>query len=165
MSDDSQRHPPSPPASAPEADAPLGDWFRLFTEIGILAQLSAAAFEEAMPGWLISHFSVVQHLMQRGDGVTPLALARAFQVPKTTMTHTLKTLEARGVVRLEGNPRDGRSKIVRLTDAGHAFHREALAALVPVMRDLDGADLPVGLPTEIVPILSRLREIMDGMRD
>ena len=46
-----------------------------------------------MPGWSVAHFGVVQHLIRHGGSVTPLDLARAFQQPKTTMTHTLQVLE------------------------------------------------------------------------
>ena len=53
--------------------------FGVMTEINIIAQLSAAVFEAAMPGWSLAHFSVIQHLIRRGDGCTPLELARAFQ--------------------------------------------------------------------------------------
>jgi DNA-binding MarR family transcriptional regulator len=100
--------------SGAAADTSL--YFELFNEIGILAQLSRALFEARLPkGLTVPHFSVLNHLVRLGDGKTPLALARAFQVPKTTRTHTLSGLEARGLVDLAPNPRDGRSKRVRLT--------------------------------------------------
>ncbi|MCC6007733.1 MAG: MarR family transcriptional regulator [Rhodobacteraceae bacterium] len=139
-------------------------WFSLFTEIGIIAQLSAAAFEAEMPGWLVSQFGVLQHLVLRGDGATPLELARAFQVPKTTMTHTLKLLEGRGMVTLSPNPADGRSKIVRLTPAGAAFREEAIGRLSLRMTRL--AEHP-GLadPQDLLPQLRALREVLDATRD
>ncbi len=68
--------------------------FALFNEIGIINQLAAALFESRLPpGVLVSHFSVLNHLIRVRDGATPLQLANAFQVPKTTMTHTLAGLE------------------------------------------------------------------------
>lgn len=113
------------------SDDPL---FKLLTEIGIIAQLSRTLFEARMPkGMTLPHFSVVNHLVRLGDGQTPLALARAFQVPKTSMTNTLSGLESRGLVRLEANPDDGRSKCVRLTDEGRRFRAAAIAALGPDM--------------------------------
>ena len=94
-------------------------YFRLFNEIGILAQLSRAVFEARLPGgMLVSHFAVLNHLIRVEDGRTPRELARAFQVPKTTMTHTLAGLESAGYVRMKPNAEDGRSKRVWITPAG-----------------------------------------------
>jgi hypothetical protein len=70
--------------------------FPLFNEIGIIEQLSRARFEARLPqGVTGPHFSVLNHLMRVADGRTPLELARAFQVPKTTLSHTLGAGETR----------------------------------------------------------------------
>ncbi len=56
-------------------------------------------FEARLPkGMLVSHFSVLNHLIRMADGRTPLELARAFQVAKTIVTHTLTTLEKHGLI-------------------------------------------------------------------
>ena len=69
---------------------PLELSFGLFNEIAKIDQLSRAAMNAKLPdGFLTSHFGVLNHLMNVHDGRTPLKLARAFQVPKTTMTHTI----------------------------------------------------------------------------
>ena len=74
-------------------------YFRFFNEIGIISQLSRTMMDMRLPeGVNTSHFSVLNHLIRVQDGRTPLALARAFQVPKTTMTHTLAGLEKLGFV-------------------------------------------------------------------
>ena len=65
----------------------LGLYFVFFNEIGIIEQLIRNLLEKKLPkGFLISHFSVLNHLIRVKDGQTPLVIARAFQVPKTTMT-------------------------------------------------------------------------------
>ena len=80
-------------------------YFSFFNEIGIIAQLSRAAMEVRLPnGLTLPHFSVVNHLTRVRDGQTPLALAKAFQVPKTTMTHTLAGLLKHGFVDMRPNP-------------------------------------------------------------
>lgn len=140
-------------------------YFELFNEIGIIHQLSGALFEARLPkGMLVSHFSVLNHLVRVKDGQTPLALARAFQVPKTTMTHTLSGLERAGLVGMRPNPEDGRSKRVWITDAGRRFREEAIAALAP-----DVADIAVAFPpertAEALPHLTALRKILDEGRD
>jgi hypothetical protein len=66
-------------------------YFRLFNEIGIIEQLSRARFEARLPqGVTVPHFSVLNHLIRVEDGRTPLELATAFQVPKTTSATRLR---------------------------------------------------------------------------
>ena len=97
-------------------------YFRLFNEIGIIEQLARTAFEARLPpGFVVAQFSVLNHLVRVGDGRTPLAIARAFQVPKTSMTHTLSVLEREGLIEIRKNPGDGRSKLVYITGAGERF--------------------------------------------
>ena len=98
------------------------------------------------------------------DGRTPLDLARAFQVPKTTMTHTLAGLERAGLVRMAPNPDDGRSKCVWLTEAGRAFRVEAVTALLPDMAELEAA-FPLEKLGDAPEALAALRAVMDAMRD
>jgi DNA-binding MarR family transcriptional regulator len=149
---------------AERTDDALTVFFPLFNEIGIIAQLSAALFEASLPdGYLTSQFAVLNHLIRVKDGRTPLELARAFQVPKTTMTHTLGLLEKRGHIRLEVNPKDGRSKLVWLTDEGRQFRATALAAAAPDMAALARAFSPERA-AEMIPHLRALREIMDASR-
>lgn len=131
-------------------------YFELLNEIGIIAQLARAAFEARLPdGMILPHFSVLNHLIRVRDGSTPLALARAFQVPKTSMTHTLSGLEERGFIELRPNPKDGRSKCVWLTEAGRTFRETAIRSLSPELADLV-RDKPAG---EIGPVLDALRSL------
>ncbi|MEM9342495.1 MAG: MarR family transcriptional regulator [Pseudomonadota bacterium] len=139
-------------------------YFRFFNEIGIIGQLSRALFEARLPdGLLVSHFSVVNHLVRLGDGRTPLNIAQAFQVPKTTMTHTLSILEKHGFVEMVPNPDDGRSKLVKLTDAGRAFQGEAIERLGPDMLTMS-EEIPAKRIAEIVPLLEEVRQYLDANR-
>lgn len=146
----------------PDQTGPL--YFRLFNEIGILEQLSRALFEARLPlGMLISHFSVLNHLIRVEDGRTPVDLARSFQVAKTTMTHTLSGLEAQGFIDLKPNEDDGRSKRVWITPAGRAFRDDSIAMMAPEMQGLAEAFGPERV-AKIVPELEALRKIMDAQR-
>jgi DNA-binding MarR family transcriptional regulator len=138
--------------------------FQLFNEIAIIEQLSRAMIEAKMPhGILASQFAVLNHLVRVKDGRSPLELARAFQVPKTTMTHTLATLEKLGFVRQAPNPADGRSKCIWLTEAGAAFRQTTITALGADFGTL--ADrLPVSDLAAMLPTLTRLRQVLDAMR-
>ena len=139
--------------------------FQVFNEIGIIEQLSRAMFQARLPdGVLVTHFSVVNHLIRVEDGRTPLELARAFQVPKTTMTHTLAGLEKHGFVEMRPNPDDARSKRVWLTEKGRTFRDEAIASLTPDLHRLLG-DISLEELNSLLPTLTKLRMILDEARD
>jgi len=145
-------------------DAELPLYFRLFNEVGIIEQLGRARFEARLPkGVTVPHFSVLNHLMRVEDGRTPLELARAFQVPKTTVSHWLMGLEKFGWVDLKPNPDDGRSKRVWITDAGRAFREEAIAGIAPDLARIEGVLTPDEV-AELVNRLERLRKWLDANR-
>ena len=139
--------------------------FGVFTEVGILDQLSRALLETQLPKGLIApHFNVLNHLARRGDGQRPNDLARAFQVPKTSMTHTLGGLERRGLVEMRPNPTDGRSKCVWLTDTGRQLRDDVIAGLAKNNAGLI-AGFDAGKLKAILPILAELRAYLDHHRD
>lgn len=146
-------------------DPDLVTYFTFFNEIGIIGQLSGTLFQKKLPeGFLVSHFSVLNHLVRLGDAKTPLSIARAFQVPKTTMTHTLSGLEKAGMIRFAPNPQDGRSKCVMLTEAGREFRQQAIASLAPEIAEL-AKTLPAERIASILPVLQEVRTLMDKARD
>ena len=139
--------------------------FGFFNEVGIINQLATRQLESKLPGGLlISHFGVINHLMRLGDGRTPLQIATAHQVPKTTMTHTLAGLKKAGLIEFAPNPSDARSKCVILTEAGRAFHAQAIGAIVPEFQSLL-SDIPAEEFAAALPFLQRLRAYMDAARD
>lgn len=146
----------------PEDQTPL--YFRLFTEIGIINQLATTLLESRLPdGLLAPHFGVLNHLVRVRDGGTPLELARAFQVPKTTMTHQIGVLERKGLVVLAPNADDGRSKRVWLTDEGRAVRERTVLAFGDVFARL--AEItPHGDVAELLPRLERIRRHLDEAR-
>jgi DNA-binding MarR family transcriptional regulator len=140
-------------------------YFGFFNEIGIIAQLSRALMEARLPeGLILPHFSVLNHLVRVGDGATPQKLARAFQVPNTTMTHTLAGLEKHGFVEMRRNPKDGRSKCVWLTAAGKRFREEAIASLDPDLAMLAKQTKKREI-AELTEKLAEIRKILDAYRD
>ncbi len=148
--------------SAPDL---TGLYFELFNEIGIISQLSRASFEARLPdGMVLPHFSVINHLIRVQDGRTPLQLARAFQVPKTSMTHTLAGLEKRGLIEMRANPKDARSKQVWLTEAGRSFRQDAIASLMPDVAEISDTFTPDEL-SGLIERLETLRKRLDAARD
>lgn len=143
----------------------LPHYFKLFNEIGIIEQLSRTFLEAQLPDGLIApHFSVLNHLIRVKDGQTPLVLARAFQVPKTSMTHTLAGLEKRRLVEMRPNPKDARSKQVWLTEDGQRVRDETIARLGPEFISV-GQAIPPEKVQAVLPILEELRIYLDKARD
>ncbi len=62
-------------------------------------------------------------------------VAKLLDMDRTTLTAALKTLERRGLVRVEPSPADRRTRLLALTKAGE----ETLAAAVPIWRETHAA--------------------------
>ncbi len=143
-------------------DPPL---FAFLNEVSIIEHLARNRLERVLPdGLRASHFVVLNHLVRLGDGRSPARIARAVQVERPAMTNTIQKLEARGLVRTGPHPRDGRGRLVFLTEAGRAAREAcvvaATVAIAPVATGLDEAELLAALP-----LLRRLRAALDRARD
>ncbi len=68
-------------------------------------------------------------------------VAQLLVMDRTTLTAALKPLERDGLIAIEPDPKDRRSRLLRLTEKG----REVLASAVPIWRDLHAA-IEAGLP-------------------
>lgn len=149
---------------------PAALYFRFFNEIGIIHQLATTILETHLPdGLLAPHFAVLNHLARLHDGPadagrTPLAMARAFQTPKTTMTHQVGVLARHGLVTLAPNPEDGRSKLVRLTPAGHGLRGRIIAEVGALAEGWSEAFDPYEIAAAI-PVLERIRIHLDAERE
>lgn len=138
--------------------------FEFFNEVGIVSQLSSALLNKSLPeGLHVAHFTLLNHMVRLGDGKTPQQLVSAFQVTKSTMTHSLQVLEERGFVELQPHPDDGRSKLVFLTDRGRSFREEAIAALAPRFEQLKRY-LDLAAISEMLEPLRQVRKRLDENR-
>lgn len=151
--------------AAPGAVGLMAIAIAVFSEVAIIDQLASTVLETRLPkGMVAAQFAVLSHLSSRPDGNTPLELARAFQAPKTSMTHSLAALKRAGHVEIAPNPGDRRSKIVRITPAGLAFRAGVIAALTPdIARSVDALEL--GTLDRLLPLLRHLRVVLDAARD
>ncbi len=139
--------------------------YRFFTEVGIINQLISTKLEMFLPGRMTAtQFGILGHLVRRPEGETPLQLSNAFQVPKTSMTHMLASLERHALITLEPNPLDKRSKIARSTPQGATFLSTCMEqmslALGPILAELGQEPFQNSLPN-----LTRIRETLDSERD
>lgn len=154
----------TPPNTQPPQEA-IAAVFTFFNEIGIVNQLASTLFQKKLrDGVTIAQFSVLNHLIRVKDGQTPLYLSKAFQVPKTSMTHSLTKLEERGFITLKSNPKDGRSKCVWLTDAGREFRDDAIQSIGKEMMRLAPL-LDFEAMQKAVPALQHVREVLDEDRN
>jgi DNA-binding MarR family transcriptional regulator len=149
-----------------DSKAPPSDpVFAVLNEIGICAQLSANAFERAMPaGMTLAQFVVLNHFVRLGGEKRAGDLARAFQVTKSTMSSTLARLEAKGLVRRAADGADARAARVSITPAGAKMRERCVAALAPQL-DALRARLGGELFESLLPSLRRLRADLDAARD
>ena len=145
---------------APRARADV----QVFTEIGVIGQLTRNRLERALPeGLSQAQFGLLTHLAQHGGEPPPVQLAKAFQVTKGAMTNTLQRLEAQGFVSVVGDADDGRRKRVSITPAGLAAHVMGLKAARPAMDALrarfDDSEFEA-----VLPFLGALRQWLDENR-
>lgn len=140
--------------------------YTFFNEIAIIDQLGRNRFERVLPeGLSIAGFSLLNHFVRLNKSQdTPSHLAKAFQVTKGAMTNTIHRLEALGLVTIVSDPKDGRGKLVSITEAGRAARDDAIARLAPSLQQLerlfDFEELK-----RLVPTLMTLRAILDENRD
>jgi DNA-binding MarR family transcriptional regulator len=104
--------------------------------LGVLLRRPFQAIVDAVDGALTdaghgvirpSHGNVFQFIDP--DGTRIGELARRAQMTKQSMAELVAHLEAHGYVERVGDPRDGRAKLVRLTDKGWDVIPIALAAI------------------------------------
>lgn len=142
----------------------VSTYFRLFNEIGIIAQLSGNKLERVLPdGMSLAQFSVLNHFCRLGGAWSPTRLAAAFQVTKGAMTNTLQRLEAQGYVTIRADEEDTRAKIVEITDTGRSAREAAIRATGPIIMELAGL-IPLADVKAALPFLEFVRKTLDENR-
>lgn len=135
--------------------------FRFFNDVSVIYHLGKNLFEKHMPkGIKIVHYSVLNHLVHAGGKQTPLQIAMIFQLPITTMTHTLAVLERRGLIIMPVNPQDGRSKLVFITEQGRQLRLDAIIATKPYLTGLQERFSTEEIE-KIMPFLEEMRAYMN----
>src|ERR1700740_752977 len=96
------------------------------------ARALARRFDEALRpvGLTNGQFSLLMSL-NRPEPPPMGPVAQLLAMDRTTLTAALKPLERRGLVAVEVDPKDKRSRLLRLTDVG----RELLSTALPIWRD------------------------------
>ena len=138
---------------------------QVFDEIRYIEHLVRTAIARKLPvGLTYPQFEVMNLLVRRGDGITPLAIARALQMTKSGLTNTLHRLHARTLVRVENCEADGRKKRIWLTPEGKQAYVQSMVALRPRLENLRDGFTPKEF-REALPFLKALRTWLGEMHE
>jgi DNA-binding MarR family transcriptional regulator len=140
--------------------------FEFFNEIGIIDQLVSTMLTNALPrGMTKAQFSVLNHFVRLNiNEKSPADLASAFQVRRPTMTSTLARMEAAALISIRDDPRDGRGKLVSLTQVGKEMREACILSLAKITPAL----APIISESEMIELLPKLRKLrlgLDALRD
>jgi DNA-binding MarR family transcriptional regulator len=135
-------------------------------EVAAAVYLSVGLFKRRLrqvpaPGELSLPESSALRKLERGGPATVTALARAEQISAQSMGATLSTLEARGLVKRESDPADGRRAVMSVTEAGlSALSDKRGARIAQLARALAAGFTPaeLGQLMAAAPLIERLAE-------
>ena len=130
-------------------------WLVLWKTTRALEARAAASIVSLGMCW--SDFGVLEALLHKG----PLAvneLGAKVLLTSGSITTAIDRLERRGMVERENDPRDRRTRLVRLTEAGKEVIRQAFAEH---KRDMEQAAAPLN-PKERAMLLKLLRQLGHG---
>ncbi len=113
--------------------------FDLFVVNQRVRRVLAAGLADA--GLRADEYAVYSLLFEQGP-LTATGMARRMGMPLTTLLDYLRSMSARGHLRREPHPRDGRAQHLSLTLSGVAVHRRTNAAWEVVRSRLEDS-LPV----------------------
>lgn len=104
------------------------------------ARALARRFDEVLRpiGLTNQQFSLLMALNQP-EPPSMAPVARLLAMDRTTLTAALKPLEKRGLVNLDPDPKDRRSRRLQLTQAGHAILLSALPVWRQAHADFEAA--------------------------
>jgi len=138
--------------------------FVLLNEIGIISQLAGTKLESVLPYRMtMPQFRILNHFVRLGGERNVNKLAQAFQVAKPTMGGVVESLRRKDLITLRPDPDDKRSKLVSISEKGREAHAASIAALGPVLSEIDGVMGRKAL-MDLIPDLQRLRRHLDENR-
>jgi DNA-binding MarR family transcriptional regulator len=135
----------------------------LLFEVWLVSRATVDLLDRVLePAGLDADEFAVYSVLTGAEAMTPTDLARWMAAPPTTVSSYVKRFEARGHVRREKNPDDGRSYLIRLTPAGRRVHQQAAARFGPALNAVRGAlDHP---EDDVRAALLDLRRALDQVR-
>ncbi len=138
---------------------------QVFDEIRYIEHLVRTSIARKLPvGLTYPQFEAMNLLARRGDGITPLAIARALQTTKSGLTNTLQRLHARKLIQVENCQSDGRKKRIWLTPEGRAAYGQCMVAIRPRMDRLRDGFTQKEF-RDVLPFLKALRTWLGEAND
>lgn len=138
---------------------------QVFDEIRYIEHLVRTTIARKLPvGLTYPQFEVMNLLSRRGDGITPMDIARALQMTKSGLTNTLQRLCARNLIRVEVCANDGRRKRIWINPEGKQAYVQAMTAIRPRMESLRDGFTQKEF-REALPFLKALRTWLGEMHD
>jgi DNA-binding MarR family transcriptional regulator len=138
---------------------------QVFDEIRSIEHLVRTAIARKLPvGLTYAQFEVMNLLSRRGDGITPLEIARALQMTKSSLTNTLQRLYSRKLILVEHCANDGRRKRIWLTADGRSAYGQSMAAIRPRMESLRDGFTQKEF-RDVLPFLKALRTWLGEMHE
>lgn len=129
----------------------------LFSELFMADQLARNRLSRALPkGMELSHFSVLNHLVNLNEPRSPARLAEVFHLTRGAMTNTLHKLEWAGHVHVNPDWEDARRKQVVISPAGKRARDAALQCITPLIAEIV-QDIGSDKVKATLPILRELR--------
>jgi DNA-binding MarR family transcriptional regulator len=113
------------------------------------------------PGELTFPESAALRKLERGGPATVTVLAKAEQISAQSMGATLAALEARGLVKRQSDPADGRRAVMSVTEAGlSALSDKRNARIAQLAQALATGFTPeeIGQLMSAAPLIERLAE-------
>jgi DNA-binding MarR family transcriptional regulator len=105
--------------------------FDLFAASQRVRSLLAAAMDGV--GLKPDEYAVYSALLEF-EPLSPTEIATVVGMPPTTVSHYIRAMRERGHISEERNPRDSRSRVLRLTTRGHRAHKRANRAFEEAYR-------------------------------
>ena len=118
----------------------------------IINELNAAGFEELR----VPHMAVLQ--FPGPDGVRPGTLAERAGMSKQAMNQLLRSLEGLGYIVRSDSPDEGRARIIRFTERGHA----AYSKVHDILRDIEREWTAELGPTDFAQLKQLLCRVWDS---
>ena len=102
------------------------------------------ALPEGVTPSYIHYLDTIESLARQGVRVKVSDISDALKIPRPGVTRTVKEMEARGYLRKEVSPRDGRITYLSITQAGQALSRiyneQYFNQLAPLLDDISQED-------------------------
>lgn len=117
----------------------------------IIARSYATMFGLKIPEWRLIA------VIAEGDGITQQEIGRRTRMDKVTVSRATLALDSRHLITRRPNPVDGRSQLLRLSEAGWALYGEVAPKALALEAQIFG-----GFSPDEVATIKRLLRAIDG---